>query len=93
MTPDKHGFYLTPFDLAIASSILFVLILTVIFVEYSSGSVLVDNTKKRVLVVTAVIMDCYHNDTGCEVKAVETNRTEIGNLSSPVQYSKDYSKT
>lgn len=72
--------------------IIIVLLFALAFSAFGT-EIKVDNTKKRVLTATIIIMDCYHNNTGCEIKAVETNRTDIGNLSRPMHYGKDYSKT
>ena len=42
---------------------------------------LVDNTKKVTQIVTVTIMECFHNDTGCEILKVYVNQTDLGNQS------------
>ena len=71
--------------LYIIAAIVFILVIIVLFDIAFGSEIKVDNTKKRVLTATVVIMDCYHNDTGCEVLSVDTNTTDLGNVSEPAR--------
>ena len=42
---------------------------------------MVDNTKKRTMVTTVIIMECLKNETQCVTQEVYTNKTELGNVS------------
>lgn len=77
----------------VAAFIVLVLVVLVLAEIVLGSEIKVDNTKKRMLAVTVVIMDCYNNNTGCEVIDLQTNTTEMGNISEPMPYGKDHSKT
>ena len=66
--------------------LLFTLLMVTLLIFINTNSFgLVDNTKKRIMITTVTLLDCYKNETQCKVAQVWVNRTDMGNLSIPMK--------
>jgi hypothetical protein len=61
--------------------VLVLLLIFAVFFNVFGSEVKVDNTKKRTMLTTIVIVECLKNETQCITQEVYTNMTELGNAS------------
>jgi hypothetical protein len=68
------------FNLHYIILLLFAFVIIVPFYTNASEGEILDNTKKRIIIVNVGIYECYQNDTGCVLIQMSSNKTDMGSI-------------